>query len=159
MLSRSTTLCFTRLSTCFQDCFKILYQSEGFPRTGYFIPAHVGSGAGQIWASFRRRRPAHFWQIWHMFGNQRFFHDWAPEKRSQRATTGKLLGIMLRVFFWKVQTPKNVSVSGDNLTPCKVRFLKNSFCLRGQPNTILVKSISPIPSWSRDKSCLSQLLL
>ena len=74
-------------------------QSEGFPRTGYFIPAHVGSGAGQIWASFRRRRPAHFWQIWHMFGNQHFFHDWAPEKRSQRATTGKLLGITLRVFF------------------------------------------------------------
>ena len=26
-----------------------LYQSEGFPRTGYFIPAHVGAGAGQVW--------------------------------------------------------------------------------------------------------------
>ena len=45
------------------------YQSEGFPRTGYFIPAHVGAGAGQIWASFRRRLPgsflanlAHVWQ-------------------------------------------------------------------------------------------------
>ena len=24
-------------------------QSEGFPRTGYFIPAHVGAGAGQVW--------------------------------------------------------------------------------------------------------------
>ena len=77
----------------------MLYQSEGFPRTGYFIPAHVGAGAGQIWASFRRRLPgpflanlAHVWQ-------STFFHDWAPEKRSQRATTGKLLGIMLRVFF------------------------------------------------------------
>ena len=27
----------------------IPYQSEGFPRTGYFIPAHVGAGAGQVW--------------------------------------------------------------------------------------------------------------
>ena len=27
----------------------ILYQSEGVPRTGYFIPAHVGAGAGQVW--------------------------------------------------------------------------------------------------------------
>ena len=35
--------------------YYILYQSEGFPQTGYFIPAHVGAGAGQIWASFRRR--------------------------------------------------------------------------------------------------------
>ena len=26
-----------------------VYQSEGFPRTGYFIPAHVGAGAGQVW--------------------------------------------------------------------------------------------------------------
>ena len=26
-----------------------IYQSEVFPRTGYFIPAHVGTGAGQIW--------------------------------------------------------------------------------------------------------------
>ena len=26
-----------------------MYQSEGFPRTGYFIPAHVGAGAGQVW--------------------------------------------------------------------------------------------------------------
>ena len=25
------------------------YQSEGFPQTGYFIPAHVGAGAGQVW--------------------------------------------------------------------------------------------------------------
>ena len=24
-------------------------QSEGVPRTGYFIPAHVGAGAGQVW--------------------------------------------------------------------------------------------------------------
>ena len=24
-------------------------QREGFPRTGYFIPAHVGAGAGQVW--------------------------------------------------------------------------------------------------------------
>ena len=40
------------------EIYFFLYQSEGFPRTGYFIPAHVGTGAGQIWASFRRRRPA-----------------------------------------------------------------------------------------------------
>ena len=26
-----------------------LCQSEVFPRTGYFIPAHVGAGAGQVW--------------------------------------------------------------------------------------------------------------
>ena len=37
-----------------------IYQSEGFPRTGYFIPAHVGAGAGQIWAFFRRRIPGPF---------------------------------------------------------------------------------------------------
>ena len=37
-----------------------LYQSEGFPRTGYFIPAHVGTGAGPDLSSFRRRRPAYF---------------------------------------------------------------------------------------------------
>ena len=37
--------------------------------------------------------------IYIYIGNQRLFHDWAPEKRSQRATTGKLLGIALRVFF------------------------------------------------------------
>ena len=36
-------------------------QSEGFPRTGYFIPAHVGTGAGPDLSSFRRRRPAIFW--------------------------------------------------------------------------------------------------
>ena len=44
-------------------------QSEGVPRTGYFIPAHVGTGAGPDLSSFRRRRPAiflanlaHVWQ-------------------------------------------------------------------------------------------------
>ena len=26
-----------------------VHQSEGFPRTGYFIPAHVGAGTGQVW--------------------------------------------------------------------------------------------------------------
>ena len=42
---------------------KNIYQSEGVPRTGYFILAHVGTGAGQIWASFRRRRPAKFSKV------------------------------------------------------------------------------------------------
>ena len=65
-------------------------QSEGFPRTGYFIPAHVGSGAGPDLSSFRRRRPANFL---------------AKSEVSE-----------------------------------KVRFLNKSFCLRGQPNTILLKS-------------------
>ena len=37
-----------------------VHQSEGFPRTGYFIPAHVGTGAGPDLSSFRRRRPAYF---------------------------------------------------------------------------------------------------
>ena len=36
------------------------YQSEGVPRTGYLIPGHVGAGAGQIWAFFRRRLPGPF---------------------------------------------------------------------------------------------------
>ena len=25
------------------------HQSEGFPQTGNFIPAHIGAGAGQVW--------------------------------------------------------------------------------------------------------------
>ena len=28
---------------------QIKNQSEVFPRTGYFIPAHVGAGARQVW--------------------------------------------------------------------------------------------------------------
>ena len=38
-----------KLNEEYIDVRKHLYQSEGFPRTGYFIPAHVGAGAGQVW--------------------------------------------------------------------------------------------------------------
>ena len=31
------------------NTYSHISQNEGFPRTGYFIPAHVGAGAGQGW--------------------------------------------------------------------------------------------------------------
>ena len=37
-----------------------VYQSEGFPRMGYFIPAHVGTGAGQIWEILPPAPSGHF---------------------------------------------------------------------------------------------------
>ena len=44
-----------------------IYRSEGFPRTGYFIPACVGIGvwaAQKIWCRRRVARPrVHFWEI------------------------------------------------------------------------------------------------
>ena len=45
---------------------KAKHRSEGFPRTGYFIPAHVGTGAGQVWRVLPPAPWAHFWQIWHI---------------------------------------------------------------------------------------------
>ena len=33
----------------FGNIYIYIYQSEGFPRTEYVIPAHVGAGAGQVW--------------------------------------------------------------------------------------------------------------
>ena len=42
------------------DTPSYIYQSEGFPRTGYFIPAHVGTGAGQIWEILPPAPSGHF---------------------------------------------------------------------------------------------------
>ena len=61
-------------------------QSEGFPRTGYFIPAHVGAGAGQIWASFRRRLPGQF------LGTQKMWTQkmWTQKMWTQKVWTQKM---------------------------------------------------------------------
>ena len=61
----------------------LLYQSEGFPRTGYFIPAHVGAGAGQIWAFFRRRLWPKMWtqKMWTQKMWTTFFSRWGIRKK------------------------------------------------------------------------------
>ena len=72
---------------------------RGFPERDILSLRTLGLGLARFGKFFRRRRPANFLAKSEVSENQRFFHDWAPEKRSQRATTGKLLGITLRVFF------------------------------------------------------------
>ena len=76
----------------------IYIRVRGSPERDILSLRTLGLGLDRFGEFFRRRRGPHFWQIWHMFGNQRFFHDWASEKISQRATTWKLLGITFRAF-------------------------------------------------------------
>ena len=94
-----------------------IYQSEGFPRTGYFIPAHVGAGAGQIWASFRRRLPgpflanlAHVWQ-------STFFPRLGIRKEISARHYLEIARIRCASFSEKCKFWKSVAVSGDNLGP------------------------------------------
>ena len=97
---------YNRIYTYIYIYIYIFIRVRGSPERDILSLRTLGLGLAQIWVPSAGAVRRIFWQIWHMFGNQRFFHDWAPEKRSQRATTGKLLGITLRVFFWEVQTPK-----------------------------------------------------
>ena len=77
----------------------MFFRVRGFPERDILSLHTLGLGLARFGKFFRRRRPAIFLAKSEVSENQRLFHDWAPEKRSQRATTGKLLGIALRVFF------------------------------------------------------------
>ena len=100
-----------------------IYQSEGFPRTGYFIPAHVGTGAGQIWEILPPAPSGKFFGKKGGFKTVRFlkvnvFFTIGHQKRDLSAPLpGNCSELRCASFSEKCKLQKKVSVSGDNLTP------------------------------------------
>ena len=83
----------------FSEIALFLIRVRGSPERDILSLRTLGLGLARFGCSSAGAFPAHFWQIWSIWAINVFVHDWAPEKRSQRATTGKLLGITLRVCF------------------------------------------------------------
>ena len=135
-------------------------QSEGFPRTGYFIPAHVGTGAGQIWEILPPAPSGQFFGKKLGFWKSTFFSRLGLRKEiSARHYRQIARNYVARLFLKSANSKKKFLFARTTQHHTskkwgfpKVRFPKKNKFLFARTTSHYTSKKFRFPSWSRDES-------